>query len=77
MRLAIVAVVLPILLLAALLLALGVMSVVSGLRGGGESPHLYLTVGIIVTSLGLVLASVGGTLAFFGTRGRKASAPIR
>ena len=77
MRLAIVAIVLPILLLAALLLALGVMGVVSGLRGGGESPHLYLTFGIIVTSLGLVLASVGGTLVFYGTRGRKASATIR
>jgi predicted acyltransferase len=68
LRLAIVAIVLSILLLAALLLALGVRNVASGLGDGAESPQLNLMVGLIATSLGLLLAAVGITLPFIAVR---------
>ena len=51
-----------IVLLAALLLFLGAIAIVSGARAQGESPTLNLMFGAVVTSLGLVLATVGGTL---------------
>jgi sugar phosphate permease len=58
----IVATVVPILLLAMVLLAYGILMTTRGIRGDYESPRLYLIIGLTSTTTGAVLAALTATI---------------